>query len=392
MKKLNKLFAILVAMAMVLSLTVISAFAAITDPDADPPTTPTIAVTKNLQVAADLSIDDVKGGVTVTIHPTGAIGSATDTVPTNDWTYTYNFEQDTHYANEELTDAATNGYSYTTGEITPAMLGLSTDNTETKPGIYTFTVKESNYNPSVQGVTLKTTDETSKTFDLRVKKSADGTFQFVVAIGNNKYEVKNGSTPGDITGNKLQFTNTLFDLREGDSYRNAAFKMKKTVDDTAGIYNNEAFNFDYYITIPAGATAADVVAVKLDKDGQQVGEEFTPVNLDGTKNSISLAKDESVYFKKIPAGSKVAADENDPLASKNATDKKAYVASNTGVALTTLPTTGDPLAAEIENKSNEDNTFEGVLHNSIPYIVLALVAIGGMVAYVVVRRRNADEA
>ena len=392
MKKLNKLFAILVAMAMVLSLTVISAFAAITDPDADPPTTPTIAVTKNLQVAADLSIDDVKGGVTVTIHPTGAIGSATDTVPADDWTHTYDFENDTHYPNAELTDAATNGYSFTTGEITPAMLGLSTDNTVTKPGIYTFTVKESDYNPSVQGVTLKTTDETSKTFDLRVKKSADGTFQFVVAIGNNKYEVKNGSTPGDITGNKLQFTNTLFDLREGDSYQNAAFKMKKTVDDTAGIYNNEAFNFDYYITIPAGATAADVVAVKLDKDGQQVGEKFTPANLDGTKNSISLAKDESVYFEKIPAGSKVAADENDPLASKNATDKKAYVASNTGVALTTLPTTGDPLVAEIQNKSNEDNTFEGVLHNSLPYIVLALVAIGGMVAYVVVRRRNADEA
>ena len=45
----------------------------------------------------------------------------------------------------------------------------------------------------------------------------------------------------------------------------------------------------------------------------------------------------------------------------------------------------------ITNTYNE-TTQEGVLHNSIPYIVLALVAIGGMVAYVVVRRRNADEA
>ena len=56
-----------------------------------------------------------------------------------------------------------------------------------------------------------------------------------------------------------------------------------------------------------------------------------------------------------------------------------------------LPTAG---LAEVvvTNISDKAGTTEGVLINSIPYIVLALVAIGGMVAYVVVRRRNADEA
>ena len=49
-------------------------------------------------------------------------------------------------------------------------------------------------------------------------------------------------------------------------------------------------------------------------------------------------------------------------------------------------------SAEVTNISDEDSTLEGVLDNSIPYIVLALVAIGGMAAYVIVRRRNADEA
>ena len=37
-------------------------------------------------------------------------------------------------------------------------------------------------------------------------------------------------------------------------------------------------------------------------------------------------------------------------------------------------------------------TSTGILISNLPYIALALVAIGGLVAYVVVRRRNADEA
>ena len=67
------------------------------------------------------------------------------------------------------------------------------------------------------------------------------------------------------------------------------------------------------------------------------------------------------------------------------------MATKDPVTAATIPSTGSEKADYI-NESQLDNTFEGVLHNSIPYIVLALVAIGGMAAYVIIRRRNADEA
>ena len=45
------------------------------------------------------------------------------------------------------------------------------------------------------------------------------------------------------------------------------------------------------------------------------------------------------------------------------------------------------------NDYNADlDTPTGILINNLPYIALALVAIGGLVAYVVVRRRQDDEA
>ena len=49
------------------------------------------------------------------------------------------------------------------------------------------------------------------------------------------------------------------------------------------------------------------------------------------------------------------------------------------------------LEAKVTNVHKTTDTT-GILMSNLPYIVLALVAIGGMVAYVVVRRRNADEA
>lgn len=51
-------------------------------------------------------------------------------------------------------------------------------------------------------------------------------------------------------------------------------------------------------------------------------------------------------------------------------------------------------AADVTNTydDDKDETKTGITMNNLPFIVLALVALGGLVAYVVVRRRNADEA
>ena len=150
MKKLNKLFAILVAMAMVLSLTAISAFAAAGDP---PAAEDTIAVTKNLQVSNDISITDVTGGVDIQFVFDSANGSAATTIPQptgEDEVFTAKKHIDFQTSTKvDGTPGDTSTvYSYTTGTITPADLGLGQNS---KPGVYTYTVTEKNYTYAVTG-------------------------------------------------------------------------------------------------------------------------------------------------------------------------------------------------------------------------------------------------
>ena len=372
---MKKLISILVAFAMMATLAITSAFAAGIPDDA---TADQIAVTKNLYVSNDITA--FTGNVVISFAPGEATGSAATTAPTETVTKTITLTKDETKATSG--DASTR-YAYSTGVISPAELGLTTDS---KPGVYTFTVTEN--------MTLTTTPSENQTvvnspakYTLKVLKTADGKYYFIADDGTDKPEIKSGQTQGDIEANGLQFTNKVVNKYETTGYDNSKFKMEKKVVDNVGIYNDEKFNFDFTIVLPEGTTNADVEASREIASDETYSYDADTNTITG---SVKLGKDEQFWFNKIPAGAKVSADENDSLASKDAADKKAYVASDTGVAATTLTSVGQE--ASITNTSNESQTFEGVLHNSIPYIVLALVAIGGMVAYVVVRRRNADEA
>ena len=405
MKKLNKFFAVLVALAMMAMLSV-TAFAAEGDP---PAAQGTIAVTKNLQVSNDISITDVTGGVDIQFVFDSANGSAATTIPQptgEDEVFTAKKHIDFQTSTKvDGTPGDTSTvYSYTTDTIAPADLGLDQNS---KPGVYTYTVTEKNYAYAVTGNEneLKTTgSETTKTFTLKVLKTNDGKYQFVVeGEDGKKKEIKNGTTPGDITGNQFQFTNNLYDERSSDpgNYTNAAFGVSKAVTDTAKIYADEAFPFTVSVKLPAGAVAGDVVAYFSRATGTGETKTYTDVlavqgtdyKIDGSEFTINLKDGEKFYFTKLPAGSLVSASEKvTDLVGETADAKKMYfMATKDPVTAATIPSTGSEKADYI-NESQLDNTFEGVLHNSIPYIVLALVAIGGMVAYVVVRRRNADEA
>ena len=91
---------------------------------------------------------------------------------------------------------------------------------------------------------------------------------------------------------------------------------------------------------------------------------------------------------KAPVGTLIKAVETDSRASETAGEA---MYQKSGEQKTNLPVTATEQTITIVNKYQSTPT-EGVLMANLPYIVLALVAIGGMVAYVVVRRRNADEA
>lgn len=378
MKKLNKLFAILVAMAMVLSLAAVSAFAATEEN--------TIAVTKKLNVANNMDPTKLAGEVVIHFDYKSATGSASET-PASTKTKPITIENTTNI----VAGTESTAYYYSTGVLDPVeFFELGTGK---NPGVYTYDV----YETVSTAITAEGTDEKNtgsdnldpvKHYTLTILKGKDNSFTFSAKEdgANEKTIINPGQQPGDIQGNGLAFENNLFEDISGNNYESAPFKFKKVVQDDANIYNNESFAFTYTLALPEGATIADDVVAVKNVSGTE--ETFTPAL---GANTINLKDGDYVYFKKLPAGATVSALETATDVAAQAGTGAMYYCEDKGQQATMLPTAG---LAEVvvTNISDKAGTTEGVLINSIPYIVLALVAIGGMVAYVVVRRRNADEA
>ena len=388
---MKKLISILVAFAMMATLAVTSAFAL--DEKAVEGQT---FVTKKLHVANDIAASELAGNVVVTFTFTGATGSAADnaasvTSPT--------VTIDTTDAKKVTTDAgdATTIYYFVSKALDAEFFGLESD--AMKPGVYNYTVKETTNATTANRATEKKTGSdniTEKTFKLSVLKAKDGTLNFTASEVGEDGKITLINTTEDVNSvktNGLSFDNNLFDVKETTDYDDSQFKMKKDVTDEYGIYNGEAFEFTYYLTIPDGAVPAEDVALVVSEDGttetQLTGAE---IYTNGTANTVNLKKGGYVYFKKLPLGSKVKASETDTKLTGAQDEGKMYYTTNRGMTEFLKLEADNSASAEVTNISNEDKTMEGVLHNSIPYIVLALVAIGGMAAYVVIRRRNADEA
>ena len=111
----------------------------------------------------------------------------------------------------------------------------------------------------------------------------------------------------------------------------------------------------------------------------------------GTPATVNLKTNERLVFTDLDVGTVINVKEADYSADFNAsaTLNGASAAIADGVDATASEA-GNKLY--VTNESKNDTTPEGILISNLPYIALALVAIGGLVAYVVVRRRNADEA
>lgn len=385
---MKKLISILVAFAMMAMLAVTASFAAVTDPNA-PEGLPDkasegLAVTKTLQVGKDIT--NFSGDITWTITYKSATGSAASTpISAAPYSKTVTMTEANGTANTAKSNAATNAYSYSTGAITPEQLGFTATQA---PGVYTFEVTETMGAITVTPVAdnkVQKPDENEK-FTLTVLKTADNKFFYTVA---NEDGVKVEILPGDITGNELQFTNQVYNVYTGDSYENSEFGMSKTVSDDLRIYANEKFNFDFTIVLPAGATDADVVKSRDITTGESYAYDANTNTITG---NVKLGNGENFYFTKIPAGAVVSATENDDLVGAAKGSGKAYYSNGAKVEEAILDADAADQKADVINTTDSESTLEGVLTNSIPYIVLALVAIGGMAAYVVIRRRNADEA
>ena len=292
---------------------------------------------------------------------------------------------------------------------------------EVPNGQYAYVIKET------QSVTPAKADNETYTFSgkvyrVRVYKSNDGITYTVTEVTNygetNESEVKATGTSGQEAGKyeaTLAFENTYVKTKvvdpDGDDGDKAGFAAEKYVDEKGNLYAGKDFNFNVKVTAPAINTLVNDET----KDDYKPGYSYEVINVEtgavakdadnnekkgtiipsATATTIALKTGERLVFTDLDIGAIVNINEadyaadfeqtavfnNDTEGKYDAKTAKDYAVKETDSYL------------KVTNKDTKGSTEpEGILISNLPYIALALVAIGGLVAYVVIRRRNADEA
>ena len=430
MKKLNKFFAILVALAMMATLCVSMAFAvedtaAGSETSADGKQSADALISKYLKVNDGTSVPDATFTFTFTAKDSDTT-SATDTPAINP----YQFKTKGNDANMSGT-AATNDGNAVAGVVRIADLVTNNDALIfSAPGEYIYEVQETAgtlvQDEDTQTTETLTNDTTTKyTIRIYVKRGAGNT----LVIDTITIAAPDGSKL-DPTENPV--TDTQFDpdsasANDGativNNYEkkktipeneltedNAMLALKKVVSAADGYVNpNQEFPFVLTLTKPEDATAASdaIVAYKINGSTKTL---VSPALTYG-ENNVSLKAGEVLAFSELPYGAKYTVSEDlDAATVENSAaftpkydwiDVEAPATTVTGTKGADLALNGIGTVADTDtaNKVTYTNTFDsegttptGILISNLPYIALALVAIGGLVAYVVVRRRQDDEA
>ena len=282
-------------------------------------------------------------------------------------------------------------------------------------GVYTYTVAETK--GSTDGFTydehkyvLNVYVKNDGTKTVEVKKSTDGTTEGekvdVKKTDPTKDTKETGTGDGTVTvqgftfDNKYKKTNTKDDKNE-EGFLN----ISKTV---AGGYGDKTYGFEFAITLTAPRLADATAKAKY---SIYQGTSENPVKTGtmdyGTPVSFTLADGQTLRFYEIEAGTKYSVTEK--LASSGVTKADQYTASATAKVSgtdVTVDTVAKHKDLTVETYVIDDdtatlddvaytNTFDddsvsptGILINNAPYIILALVAAGGMTFYVVKKRKE----
>jgi hypothetical protein len=356
-KKAKKLLGVILTLAMILTLGTVTAFAegtVIENPDMT-----AIGLSKTLQVA-----DGITGYPADYTFSFTAVGS--DTAAAGDHK---TIADQTVTVGTQNNDEATGVLDF------DAIFGAAT--TFPHAGEYVYSVKET--------TAASTTTENGVTKTLTVD-DAEYNVHLFIANGDNGLEyaavtvwtVVNGEEeekvdPTIITNNNenevsgFNFTNKYTEVIEG-----AVLTVTKTI---TGAYADKTKEFPVTVTltIPSTATADDVAVAEGTVSG-------TAPTLTVTAN---LADNGTIAFTKLPAGTTfvVAETQDSAYMSKTtgyvANEDTEYVAgdvSKDGKA----PITAAGNEVSIEN-NREDTVPTGVIIESLPYVLLAVIAAAGVV-------------
>lgn len=377
MKKLNKFFAVLLALAMMATLAVTMAFA-----EGEPTTAP---LTKNLTVPQGTAIPE---GSYATFSfadekVNGAEAAADDAkIPEQEIKFTDGTKATDDEKNVDV-------YTY---KIDDVLNGIQWK----RPGVYTWNVSEKDYviddkNDATTDVATKDTQE----YTLVVNIVYDNDGNLVVGGVTTKKGKDNTSEPTDENkADGLTFNNSYYTTtgnqdpedptKPGDKDNDGnGLSVEKTVE---GKYGDQKTQFEITVNVksPAIGDAAKPTAVIRRVDGTTIDA----VTINEGDNKVMLASGDRLVFTKIAEGTKYTVKETD---TRKGTEAEQYTAS--GEVEEAKAVTKDKNSETVVNKSNQDDqTPTGILVSNLPYIALALVAVGGLVAYVVIRRRESDNA
>lgn len=399
MKKLNKLVAILVAMAMVLALGVTSAFAANARDEKHATLTKTLfmpngVTNPNKQFTfnfvqtieatdSDGYVDDAAAVTGITITPATALS------PANEGSVVGEFND--VFGNVNWPKAGV--YEYTVTEVYPAG---ATETITTKINADKTTITETykyskaeykvyvgvasdNGTLYVESIAAKQTkDDNGDTIanpeKVNIDDPTDGQengFNF-----KNEYNKTVKNTPTDPTEDP---TNTT----SGDSlFVEKKIVNKDNTDPTADQLAKK-FRVNVTVTFPANGTMTEYVG--------KVGETtytFKKAEPNTLTQVVELQAGQRLVFTDIEYGAtyKVVEDAYPAYTASYAKDASQN-------AIIVNDDKDDINGSVVTNTYDKDkDPATGLSIANMPFIVLALVAIGGLVAYVIVRRRQNDEA
>ncbi len=377
--------------------------------DANPTEGKTITISKQLNIAQGLEAPTTDFNFVFT-KKTEDGNNPTNAMPDLSGKVSYDKDKDT--------DA--DGYVMKNVTVDPATA------TWGHAGEYVYEVTETK--GSVTGVTY---DETSKyTVTIYVKNGDNGLEVDKIVVKDKDGKKVDVDTPDPTTkpeddtddlASGMKFTNTYTKIADStptgrtedetttETESTASYVVTKTVD---GTYGDKTKQFKFTMTVDTTKTNVASPTIKYYKLGadKTTVTDITPA-ADGTV-SFALADGEKLVVEGAPVGTLYTVTEN--LSADDAAAKKyaaGTVVTEKGVVNTTKGTTlkvnddttwgkdvkvenalvadGENSAAYTnENAKDDTTTPTGILINNAPYIILALVAAGGMTFYVVKKRKE----
>lgn len=297
-------------------------------------------------------------------------------------------------------DANKNGVQLiqTTGD---ALKGVSF----TEAGQYTYKVTEEEKTLTglvcskaeyLVSIFVKTKADNKFTVDnIQIKKTKDDNGQDVI-------EQKTQYDGSKDESNKFEFNNN-YDLKAGNDNPTGTdittedkkgFVLQKKVAGEAGKVNaNEPFTFNFTVSKPAGSNAADTAFDYKIVNAKGVAGDKQTANY-GTAFDVVLHHGDRVVFANVLLGSTVKAKETKDAGYTHSLESSKM--NNVAVTnVNDIEETGKNIGDKGDNSIifvNTQQTPTGILLNSLPFIVLALVALAGIVFFVKNRKHDDLEA